>query len=153
MVNNYNEFRPDWNEKPSSFAWMFWQSVPKILGQTLFLPGFYLSSNDCNIFVVFFARDHDNSNRPVPIAEKPVPQAPAGEGCPRCGGHVYEAERMLAGGRVCSIVINFFIDLNVWIFPCWLILVMAQEVLQVQGLSQAFGFDQLLRSSRQRDLL
>ncbi|EFX75802.1 hypothetical protein DAPPUDRAFT_306648 [Daphnia pulex] len=40
-----------------------------------------------------------NSNRPAPAAEKPVPQAPAGEGCPRCGGHVYEAERMLAGGR------------------------------------------------------
>ncbi|KAI9552806.1 hypothetical protein GHT06_020686 [Daphnia sinensis] len=39
------------------------------------------------------------SNRPVSNADKPVPQAPAGEGCPRCGGYVYEAERMLAGGR------------------------------------------------------
>jgi hypothetical protein len=31
--------------------------------------------------------------------------------------------------------------------------VVAQEVLQVQGLSQASGLDQLLRSSRQRNLL
>lgn len=26
--------------------------------------------------------------------------APEGEGCPRCGGNVYAAERMLARGRV-----------------------------------------------------
>lgn len=30
---------------------------------------------------------------------KPIAQAPEGEGCPRCGGHVYAAEQMLARGR------------------------------------------------------
>ena len=33
-------------------------------------------------------------------------QAPEGEGCPRCGGHVYAAEQMLARGRV-RLLIDF----------------------------------------------
>ncbi len=41
-----------------------------------------------------------NSNRPDPITEKPYTKAPEGEGCPRCGAHVYAAEQMLARGRV-----------------------------------------------------
>lgn len=31
---------------------------------------------------------------------RPFSKAPEGEGCPRCGGHVYAAEQMLARGRV-----------------------------------------------------
>lgn len=31
---------------------------------------------------------------------RPFAKAPEGEGCPRCGGHVYAAEQMLARGRV-----------------------------------------------------
>lgn len=42
----------------------------------------------------------NGSNRPDPISEKPMSKAPEGEGCPRCGGHVYAAEQMLARGRV-----------------------------------------------------
>jgi len=37
------------------------------------------------------------SNRPE--TAKPMSKAPEGEGCPRCGGHVYAAETMLARGR------------------------------------------------------
>ncbi|XP_055528827.1 muscle LIM protein Mlp84B-like isoform X1 [Wyeomyia smithii] len=33
------------------------------------------------------------------IEPKPIPKAPEGEGCPRCGGYVYMAEQMLARGR------------------------------------------------------
>ncbi|XP_055600519.1 muscle LIM protein Mlp84B isoform X2 [Uranotaenia lowii] len=33
------------------------------------------------------------------IEPKPIPKAPEGEGCPRCGGFVYMAEQMLARGR------------------------------------------------------
>lgn len=29
-----------------------------------------------------------------------IAKAPAGQGCPRCGGYVYMAEQMLARGRV-----------------------------------------------------
>ena len=29
-----------------------------------------------------------------------IAQAPPGEGCPRCGGRVYQAEEMLAMGKV-----------------------------------------------------
>ena len=31
-------------------------------------------------------------------------KAPDGEGCPRCEGHVYAAEQMLARGRVSIII-------------------------------------------------
>ena len=36
------------------------------------------------------------------IIQKPrrMSKAPDGEGCPRCDGHVYAAEQMLARGRV-----------------------------------------------------
>lgn len=32
-------------------------------------------------------------------------KAPEGEGCPRCGGHVYAAEQMLARGRVSLLIL------------------------------------------------
>lgn len=37
-----------------------------------------------------------------------IAKAPAGEGCPRCGGYVYAAEQMLARGRVSNLPLNFF---------------------------------------------
>lgn len=42
------------------------------------------------------------------IIQKPrrMSKAPDGEGCPRCDGHVYAAEQMLARGRVSNIHIH-----------------------------------------------
>lgn len=43
------------------------------------------------------------------IIQKPrrMSKAPDGEGCPRCDGHVYAAEQMLARGRVSNIHRHF----------------------------------------------
>ena len=47
------------------------------------------------------------------IIQKPrrMSKAPDGEGCPRCDGHVYAAEQMLARGRV-SIIHILYIHLK-----------------------------------------
>ena len=45
------------------------------------------------------------SNRPE--TAKPMSKAPEGEGCPRCGGHVYAAETMLARGRVYTTIYTY----------------------------------------------
>lgn len=44
------------------------------------------------------------------IIQKPrrMSKAPDGEGCPRCDGHVYAAEQMLARGRVSNIHMKDF---------------------------------------------
>ena len=36
----------------------------------------------------------------APLEPRAIARAPAGEGCPRCGGYVYAAEQMLALGKV-----------------------------------------------------
>lgn len=33
-----------------------------------------------------------------------IAKAPPGEGCPRCGGYVYAAEKMLARGKVSLLI-------------------------------------------------
>lgn len=56
-----------------------------------------------HIFIIFwlnFNIQHFSEQEIVRRQERPITKAPEGEGCPRCGGHVYAAEQMLARGRV-----------------------------------------------------
>ena len=60
----------------------------------------YLSIVDC--FLVPKCRlslGISRNNYHYPQLQK-IAQAPPGEGCPRCGGRVYQAEEMLAMGKV-----------------------------------------------------
>lgn len=83
----------------------------------------------------FYLIIDNGSNRPDPISEKPMSKAPEGEGCPRCGGHVYAAEQMLARGRVSLSIVYPLKKMNLKTKNGNnSIQVVAQEVLQMQGL-------------------
>lgn len=80
---------------------------------THFVHGCYLKQNHIFVILITF---HDYLS-PAPF-QKPrrMSIAPMGEGCPRCGGNVYAAERMLARGRVrYKIAFNYkFLSVNIY---------------------------------------
>ena len=80
---------------------------------------------------------------------KPKTKAPDGEGCPRCGYHVYAAEQMLARGKASSSISLMTRNSRLYptnncnvFYPCP---GLAQRLLQVQRLQQTPGFGQYLR--------
>jgi hypothetical protein len=48
------------------------------------------------------------------VIDTAIIKAPAGQGCPRCGGVVYAAEQVLAKGRVSTYHIHYFNCLTSW---------------------------------------
>ncbi len=53
----------------------------------------------------FYRNEENDTQRPSYAASRDyskIKPANAADGCPRCGGAVYEAEKMLAKGSVCK---------------------------------------------------